>query len=74
MGIGEKSFCQKFNQLGLSSQFHLADVIDQLHRFDRNKRLLPMVSLYIHLLDQLDWGLIICEEAMDTGKAILGCV
>jgi adenosylcobinamide amidohydrolase len=70
-GVGEKSFCQKFNQLGLSGQFHLADVIDQLHRFDRDKRLLPMVSLYIHLLDQLDWGLIICEEAMDTGKAVL---
>lgn len=47
-----------------------ADFIHKLHEMDHDGELVTLTSLYIHLIDQLDWGLLTIDEAAEIGKII----
>ncbi|UWG98470.1 adenosylcobinamide amidohydrolase [Dehalobacter sp. DCM] len=68
-GISEKSFGAKCREVcnGLS----LADGIDRIHVLDSQEEIVSLTSLYVHLLDQLSWGLLSVKEAVFSGKMIL---
>lgn len=47
------------------------DFMDALYRIDTNPLLVTYTSLYAHLLDQLNWGLLSPEEVLEAGDNIL---
>lgn len=70
-GITEKSFCDKLNDFSPSEKYSMPDFINNIHIMDSKKEIVVLTSLYVHLLDQLDWGLITGDEAEFSGKIIL---
>lgn len=53
------------------SPFVRAEFEDCLSRLCHNDTLVTYTSLYAHLMDQLDWGLLSPEETIPAGKQIL---
>ena len=51
--------------------FLRAEFADRLDRLKTEERLVTYTSLYAHLLDQLDWGLLKPQEAWAAGKQLL---
>jgi hypothetical protein len=47
---------------------------DRLRKIDRSNEIVTLTSLYIHLVDQADWGLIDHSEAKWAGTLILAQV
>lgn len=39
---------------------------------DKRGELVALTSLYVHLLDQLDWGLFSIDDVVEEGKMIAG--
>lgn len=70
-GINEKSFCEKFNDILFTQEYVMADFINNIHTIDSKEEIVTLTSLYIHLMDQLNWGLISINEAGFSGKIIL---
>ncbi|WP_303868864.1 adenosylcobinamide amidohydrolase [Acetobacterium wieringae] len=70
-GVAEGSFFKKFNELSQDGQRDFPKWIDRLHRLDQEDELVTMTSLYVHLLDQLGWGLLSGPEAINGGAMIL---
>lgn len=68
-GIAEKSFCEQIKLL--SNQYNNADILNQIHILDKDGIIVALTSLYIHLLDQLQWKLISEEEALRCGIILL---
>ena len=64
-------FFKKFNELSQEGQRHFPEWIDRLHRLDQEDDLVTWTSLYVHLLDQLGWGLLSGAEANNGGVIIL---
>ncbi len=48
-----------------------ADFSDRLYRIGQRGELTAAVSLYVHLMDQLSWGLLAPEEAWAAGQKVL---
>lgn len=48
-----------------------ADFSDRLYRIGQRGDLTASVSLYVHLMDQLAWGLLAPEEAWTSGRKVL---
>lgn len=48
-----------------------AEFIHNLHTMDTKDDLVTLTSLYVHLLDQLDWELLSSKEVIKEGKIIL---
>lgn len=48
-----------------------ADFIQRLHELDHTEELVTLTSLYIHLLDQLDWELLSVDEVVEMGRIIV---
>ena len=69
--IDEKSFCDKLNALPLSGKYAMVDFINNIHIINLDENIVTLTSLYIHLIDQLNWGLISINEAGFSGKIIL---
>lgn len=53
------------------SPFARADFTDRLERICQENTLVTYTSLYAHLLDQLEWGLLTPEEALPAGQRLL---
>lgn len=53
------------------SPFARADFTDRLERICQENTLVTYTSLYAHLLDQLEWGLLTTEEAFPAGQRLL---
>lgn len=70
-GVTEGSFFKKFNELSHEGQRDFPKWIDRLHRLDQEDELVTMTSLYVHLMDQLGWGLLSGSEAINGGVIIL---
>ncbi|AFA47816.1 adenosylcobinamide amidohydrolase [Acetobacterium woodii] len=70
-GVTEGTFFKKFNELSQEGQRHFPEWIDRLHRLDQEDELVTWTSLYVHLLDQLGWGLLSGVEAINSGAIIL---
>ena len=68
-GLTDKSFRDKLEMS--DNTISVADFMDNLHKIDRNGEVVALTSLYVHLLDQLTWGLLSTEEAISTGEAVL---
>ena len=68
-GLTDKSFKDKLERL--EGTISLADYMDNLHKIDQNGELVALTSLYVHLLDQLTWGLLSINEAICAGDAVL---
>ncbi len=45
--------------------------MNTLYRIDGNSQLVTYTSLYAHLLDQWNWGLLSAEETIEAGNALL---
>jgi len=68
-GIRENSFCLKL--AAINQNINMAEFIHNLHTLDAEEGIVTLTSLYVHLLDQLKWGLISIKEAEHSGKLIL---
>ncbi|MBF7095649.1 adenosylcobinamide amidohydrolase [Alkalibacter mobilis] len=68
-GIDEKSLIEKIEVICPS--LDISDVLHLVHTKDRNGVLVGLTSLYIHLMDQLKWGLISGKTASQCGEILL---
>lgn len=68
-GITEQSLWESFREK--TTAVSRADFSDRLFRIRRQNRLVTMVSLYVHLMDQLLWGLLSAEEVLTAGRNLL---
>ena len=70
-GITESSLQNALEQSSLEGKGATADYINKLHIININPEIITMTSLYVHLLDQLSWGLLSSKEAFNAGEVIL---
>ena len=66
--------CQQFikqKKMTPPSPFARAEFTDHLDHLCRDNKLVTYTSLYVHLLDQLEWGLLSPEEAVPAGQELL---
>lgn len=75
-GVTEDSLWETYHQLllkkgGMISPFARAEFADRLDHLCREDALVTYTSLYAHLLDQLEWGLLSPEETFPAGKQLL---
>ena len=68
-GVTEDSLWERYKNQG--GTIRRAEFTDRLDRCRKENRIVTYSSLYAHLLDQLDWGLITSGEAEDAGAALL---
>jgi len=47
------------------------EIVYKLHELDKAKEIVVLTSLYVHLLDQLDWQLLSVDEAIGAGEMLL---
>jgi len=71
-GITEKSFIEGFR--AIDNEMPVAKFMNNLHAVSANGELVTLTSLYIHLLDQMGWGMITSEEAFTAGELLLNGV
>ncbi len=70
-GINEKNFCDKLDESLDGEKCSRAEFINNIHNISSNEKIVAMTSLYIHILDELNWGLISINEALFSSKVIL---
>ena len=70
-GVTEGTFFKKFNELSKDRQRCFPEWIDRLHHLDQDDTIVTWTSLYVHLMDQLGWGLLSGPEAINGGLIIL---
>ncbi len=69
-GVTEQTLWEWFQrQEGSSTR---ADFAEQLYQLSQDGEWITGVSLYVHLMDQLQWGLLSSGEAVSMGRKILG--
>ena len=72
-GVNENLIWQKYIDIkeNLEDILGKPEFINNLHRIDKEDKIVTLTSLYVHLLDQLDWELLSIEEVENEGKNIL---
>lgn len=70
-GLNEEMLWQKYLQMTENVRMDKPLFIHHLHILDRQDTLVTFSSLYIHLLDQLEWQLLNREEVMEAAAVIL---
>ncbi|MDD4346633.1 MAG: adenosylcobinamide amidohydrolase [Desulfitobacteriaceae bacterium] len=72
-GVTEEALWEEFSQNNGNSNRHIEQQIflDCLNKIYKDPQLVTHTSLYVHLLDQLLWGLLSGEEALLAGNALL---
>ncbi len=71
-GLTEETIWQRFQeQLEDENEVKKLDFIHNLHKVDSKKILVTYGSLYLHLLDQLQWELLKKEEVIKTAQTLL---
>lgn len=77
-GINEEIIWKKYqtilsfdNKSDVIENLTKAEFIHRVHTMDRKDELVALTSLYVHLLDQLDWKLLSPKEVIEEGKGIL---
>lgn len=56
---------------GQKAAVHKADFVHRLELLDRDGHMVALTSLFIHLLDQLEWGMLSGEEAKAAADILL---
>lgn len=69
-GITEDRLWERFRR-GCGEKISRAAFADRLYRISRDGMCATYTSLYVHLMDQLDWGLIPCSEAAAAAREVL---
>jgi adenosylcobinamide hydrolase len=70
-GVTEIDFKEKRDALGGAQMRTLAEFINRIHIIDVASDVVTITSLFVHLLDQLSWGLITAAEAVSSGEFLL---
>ncbi len=72
-GINEDIIWQKYKDIVDKTEYSIMkpQFVHNLHSIDRRDELVTLTSLYVHLLDQLDWGLLSTREVIKEGEVIL---
>jgi len=68
--INEEKIWLQYCRLEIAGGILKADFIHRLHEMDHDGELVALTSLYIHVLDQLNWELLTTDEAAEMGKII----
>ncbi len=69
--LNEESLWQKYLQVTENDRLEKPDFIHNIHAIDRQDTLVTFSSLYIHLLDQLEWQLLSQNEIREAAAVIL---
>lgn len=70
-GINEEKLWSQYSRGATAREIRKADFMSRLHQLDRDGKMIALTSLYIHLLDQLDWDLLAPDEAVEMGRIIV---
>jgi adenosylcobinamide amidohydrolase len=71
-GITEDSLWDRcLTRRGEKNPLNRAEFADRVYRLLRGGAIVTYVSLYVHLLDQLSWGLLSAEEAAAAAQKLL---
>ncbi len=70
-GIDEESLWHRYIEQYSDIEFDKENFIHLIHLIDRDDMLLTLSSLYVHLLDQLQWKLLGVREVMEAARDIL---
>jgi adenosylcobinamide hydrolase len=70
-GVNEDTIWHKYKDIVGEVSIMKPQFIHNLHTIDTMDELVTLTSLYVHLLDQLDWGLLSAEEVVEEGEMIL---
>ena len=68
-GITEQTLWEAFREK--TDVLSRAEFSDRLYSLCRRDEMVTAVSLYVHLMDQLLWGLLTPEEALSAGGRLL---
>lgn len=66
----EEIYCEYLSEEN-KEQLAKPEFIHNLHIIDRRGDLVILTSLYVHIMDQLDWGLLSSSEAINGANEIL---
>ena len=69
--MNEETLLQRYLQLEQNNKLDKPGFIHNLHVLDREGVLVTYASLYIHLMDQLEWQLLSQEEVREGAELIL---
>lgn len=69
--VDEDILFNSYEMMKKSNNMSKAEFINILHILDKKPSLIIPTSLYLHLIDQLTWGLISNEESIKEGGKIL---
>ena len=72
-GITKEKLYQDYLQAGYGPAGK-EEFFQQVDIFDRNNQIVTKTSLYIHLLDQYEWGLLAAEEVAEAGNELIAAV
>lgn len=70
-GVNEEKIWKEYNKIEKEIKLQKADFIHNMHVMEREDALVTLSSLYVHLLDQLSWGLISSKETMEYGNMLM---
>jgi adenosylcobinamide amidohydrolase len=69
-GVNEEKIWKEYCNLAKEVKFSKAEFIHNIHSMDNREDLVTLSSLYIHLLDQLNWKLLSEREVIEYGNMI----
>ncbi|MCB5560188.1 adenosylcobinamide amidohydrolase [Anaerosalibacter bizertensis] len=70
-GVNEDILFDIYENMSSINRISKPEFIHKLHIIDKKSKLVVPTSLYLHLIDQLDWELISNDEAIEEGEAVL---
>ena len=68
-GYGEENYLENINQL--SNTLNKAEFIRNLHNFSKNPIVVSMISSILHIVDEINWGLIPEASCKKTAVSIM---
>jgi adenosylcobinamide hydrolase len=73
-GVNEERIWEEYCSWGSKKLKSKAEFLHKLHSLERRGDLVALTSLYIHLLDQLDWDLLLVEDTIQQAKLLAGSI
>ena len=70
-GLSEEALIESYKAKDELMPLPLPQFIHNIHELSKKDEIVTLTSLYVHLLDQLSWGLISPKEAANGGSFIL---
>lgn len=70
-GLTEESLWERYCEIHIGEGIDKPTFIHNLHVIDKDNTIVTLSSLYIHLLDQLEWNLLSKDEVKESAEFIL---